>query len=156
MEVKLASSHTSRKNKLQRCSACGNLGHKSRTCPNTNQTQTQNATQRIPNFADAVRRAAQSQTPNPPPETKITLQQVAALSLLQLAGVHVNYPANQNMNTKRPPANAPLADEKPPQKLKSNRVLFDKPMEPNSHCKTVYRRPECDVPPLTVGQALIA
>ena len=29
-------SATSRKNKLQRCSVCGGLGHKSRTCPDNN------------------------------------------------------------------------------------------------------------------------
>ena len=36
-----SASATSRKNKLQRCSQCGGLGHKSRTCENSKSLQPQ-------------------------------------------------------------------------------------------------------------------
>ena len=68
-------SATSRKNKLQRCSRCGGLGHKSRTCDQSGPKASAGVLQALLNAGEANR-----ECPSPRSSSK-----VAAASLLFLA-----------------------------------------------------------------------
>ncbi len=99
-------SASSRKHKLQRCSICGNLGHKSRTChvaDNSRQLPAAHARARnnLDYISDAVRQASSSPDPR--------VRHAAAQSLLELA---LPRPMRES-NNKRPPSHA-VAEFLPP------------------------------------------
>lgn len=99
-------SASSRKHKLQRCSICGNLGHKSRTCHVADDSREvpaarARARNNLDYISDAVRQASMSPDPR--------VRHAAAQSLLELALPH---PMRES-NKKRPPSHA-VAEFLPP------------------------------------------